>query len=113
MKILTAVNAVMDACSQGRNSPTLEQAVNFLSDYTKSHFTHEEELQLEHKFPGYEEHRAWHQGFYEAFKKVNDKFLTEGSTKALTDEVNAKFSILLEHIRTMDVSLARYIQKNA
>ncbi len=77
----------------------------------KTHFAHEEALQQKCKYPDYAEHRAWHQSFLKDFAQVSAKLKAEGATVSLVAEVNGKLGQVLTHIRTMDLALARFMQK--
>ncbi len=111
-QLIAAAAALLEACSQGKGRQELDSAVAFLSDYTKTHFAHEEALQQKYKYPEYAEHRAWHQSFLKDFAQVAAKLKTDGATISMVAEVNGKLGQVLTHIRTMDLALARFIHKS-
>jgi len=108
-QLIKAASELMEACGQGRGRQEIGHAVEFLSNYTKTHFTHEEELQQKFRFPGYAAHRSWHQSYIREIEAVMEKLKTEGPTIAVVAEVNMKLSQLLTHIKTADLKLAQYI----
>ncbi len=42
-RLLKAANELVEACSKGKGRDELVRATDFLSYYTKTHFSHEEE----------------------------------------------------------------------
>jgi len=109
-QLIKAADDLVTACSQGRGRQEIAQAVDFLSNYTKTHFEHEEGLQVKNKYPDYPSHRNWHQGYIREIENVASKIKTEGGTIALVAEVNTKVSQLITHIKTFDKKLAQYLQ---
>ncbi|MGI5978698.1 MAG: bacteriohemerythrin [Oscillospiraceae bacterium] len=109
-KLIKAADDLVEACSQGKGRQVIEDAVVFLVNYTKTHFAHEEELQQKSKFPAYQAHRAWHQGYIKKIEGVAAKLKSDGATIAMVAEVNAAVSELITHIKTMDVKIAQHIK---
>ncbi|MGI5984878.1 MAG: hemerythrin family protein [Clostridiales bacterium] len=111
-QLVKAADELVEACGQGKGRQEVGKAVEFLSNYTKTHFAHEEELQLKYKYPDYAAHKSWHQSFLKEFEDVAAKLKAEGATIALVADVNAKVSKLITHIKTLDLKLAQYIQSS-
>ena len=109
-KLIKAADDLVEACSQGKGRQVIEDAVAFLVNYTKTHFAHEEELQQKSKFPAYQAHRAWHQGYIKKIEGVAADLKAQGATIAIVAEVNASISELITHIKTMDVKIAQHIK---
>ena len=109
-KLIDAINQLLDACNKGKGRQELHAAVDFLTSYTRTHFSHEEALQLKHKYPIYPQHKVFHTSYLAQMDAVSANLKSEGPTIAMLGEVNAKVSILLSHIRRDDVQLAAYIK---
>ncbi len=109
-QLIKAADDLVTACGQGKGRQELGSAVEFLSNYTKTHFAHEEELQRKYNYPDYAVHRNWHQAFVKEIEIVLNKLKSEGPTIALVGEVNTKISQLILHIKTFDLKLAQFIQ---
>jgi hemerythrin len=109
-QLVKAANDLVEACGQGKGRQELGNAVEFLSNYTKTHFAHEEELQRKYAYPEYTAHRSWHQAFIREIETVLNKLKSEGATISLVGEVNTKISQLILHIKTADLKLAQFIQ---
>ena len=111
-QLIKAADELLEACSQGKGRQEIGRAVEFLSNYTKTHFAHEEQLQVKFKFPDYIVHKNWHIDFMKEIEGVAEKMKAEGATIGLVAAVNNKISQLLRHIRTDDLKLAQFIQSN-
>ncbi len=109
-QLIKAADALIDACGQGKGRQELAGAINFLSNYTKTHFSHEEALMTECKFPDYAMHKSWHQGFIVQIETVSGKLKAEGATISLVAEVNMKLGQLITHIKTLDTKLAQFLK---
>lgn len=109
-QLVKAADELVTACSQGKGRQEIGKALEFLSNYTKTHFAHEEELQVKCKYPDYSTHRNWHQSFIKEIESVAAKLKAEGANIALVAEVNTKVSQLITHIKTFDLKLAQFIQ---
>lgn len=109
-KLIRAADDLVEACSQGKGRQVINDAVEFLLNYTKTHFTHEEGLQQQYKFPAYPAHRTWHQGYIRKMEGVAAKLKAEGPTISIVAEVNTRVSELITHIKTMDLKLAQFIR---
>ncbi len=104
------INTVLEATDNGRGKETLLLAVNELDDYVKTHFAHEEELQIACNYPEYETHKKWHTYYINEIAKMKDAFLNDGENELLVSNLNKKAVEVISHIRTMDRKLAEYIR---
>lgn len=111
-KLIKTADDIMVNITKGQGKESLDKAVKFLSDYTKTHFKHEEQLQEQCKFPDIQTHKAWHRNFEKELQLVAEKITKQGTSSVIVIELTRKFSALLNHIRTKDKALAEYIAKN-
>lgn len=112
-RLLKAANDLVEACNKGKGREEIARATDFLSSYTNTHFAHEEELMKKHAYPEYDTHRKWHIAYIKEIETVAVKIKEQGPTVAVLAEVNTKLGVLLNHIRTMDLKLAKHIQASA
>ena len=83
----------------------------FLGDYVKTHFATEEQLQIQHNYPGYRAHKAEHDGFIDDLRKLEDQLRNEGSTFVLVIQTNQTIvDWLIRHISGTDKELANYLR---
>ena len=110
-RLLKAANDLVESCSKGRGREEMVRALEFLSFYTKSHFEHEEELMRKHGFPeaDFKEHRQWHQGYMQQVEMLSERLLRDGPTISVMADVNTRFGNLVNHIRSLDLKLSKFI----
>ncbi|MEA4894481.1 MAG: hemerythrin family protein [Oscillospiraceae bacterium] len=112
-KLIKAADDLVAACAAGKGRQELGGAVDFLLNYTRTHFSHEEDLMLRYKYPGYNGQISWHRPYVSAIEEVSKKLKEQGANIALVAEVNLKVSELITHIKTMDVHLAKFLNSQA
>lgn len=112
-QLVKAADELVSACLLGKGRQEIGNSIEFLSNYTKTHFAHEEELQVKYKFPEYSAHKSWHQGFIKDIENITAKLKAEGANIAVVAEVNLKVTQLITHIRTLDLKLAQFIQSSS
>lgn len=110
-ELIRAINDLLDACSKGKGRAELEKTVEFLSSYTKTHFTHEEVLQRKYGYPDYKNHKEYHKYFIEQVENIHKKLLVSGANVALVGEINSKVgNWIINHIKREDVKVAKHIK---
>jgi len=113
-ELIKAINDLLDACSKGKGRAELEKTVKFLSSYTKTHFAHEEVLQMKYNYPDYNNHKKYHKHFVEQVENIHKKLLTEGSNIVLVGEINSKVgNWIISHIKREDVKVAQHIKNKS
>lgn len=111
--LIKNINDLFDACSKGAGRAKVAESAKFLSDYTKTHFSHEEQLQVKHKYPKYSEHQKWHKDFSLKIEPELAKLKTGEPTIATVAQINTLIGLLVSHIKSADVALAKYIKENS
>ncbi|WP_434797293.1 bacteriohemerythrin [Terrisporobacter vanillatitrophus] len=113
-ELIKAINDLFEACSKGKGRAELEKTVKFLSSYTKTHFAHEEVLQVKYNYPDYNNHKKYHKHFVEQVENIHKKLLAEGSNIALIGEINSKVgNWIISHIKREDVKVAQHIKNQS
>ncbi len=110
-QLFTAVNSLMDACSQGQGRGQIQQTITFLSNYVVKHFGDEERLQVQSSYPGYAAHKQFHEGYRRQLVEVSQELMQAGPTVKALGDLNRVVAVLVSHIRTEDKRLARHIQE--
>lgn len=110
-ELIEAINKLLEACSKGQGRAEIEKTTKFLSDYTAKHFSDEEKLQLQFKYPDYKNHKQYHEGFKQVVRDISGQLTKEGPTVVLVGKVNASIGgWLLNHIKKEDVKVAAHIK---
>ncbi len=111
--LIQAVDDVMQNISQGKGKEQLNSTVDFLNNYTKKHFSHEEDLQAHCNYPAKANHKVWHTSFISKLTTISNKLKTEGENSLIVIELTQIISSLITHIKTEDKKLADYIKSVA
>ena len=110
-ELIQACNNLLAACAAGTVKEKLSQTVDFLKQYTQTHFRHEEGLQIESGYPDYENHKKYHEALMNMVDDLSNRLKIEGPTLQLMGEINKQLGIwLINHIKTEDTKVARHIQ---
>lgn len=112
-KIFDEVNTLLDACSKGKGRENLSSLGEFLVEYVTKHFSDEEDLQKQSKYPEYTEHHKFHEWYKQKLGDAIIKLEQEGPTINSLGEINYMVSVLVKHIRETDRKLAQWIQNGA
>lgn len=109
--IINAINALLDACSQGKGRNELEPTLKFLQDYVVKHFNDEEKLQLKYNYPEYKAHKEKHEAFKKVVIEIVDEFNKSGASIQLVAKVNSSIAgWLITHIKSEDKKVAIHIK---
>ncbi len=110
-QLIQAVNRLLEACASGKGGEELSGTIDFLTQYTMTHFRHEEALQLQYGYPDYASHKRYHETFIKVVENLASRLKEEGATAQLLMEINKQMAgWLLNHIKTEDTRVARHIQ---
>ena len=109
-ELLNAVNRLLDACAQGKGRTALEPTLKFLLDYVNKHFAHEEQLQTRSKYPGYTEHKAFHEGYKKKLSEIAAAIPAAGPGIGDVAALNKHVGVLVTHIKTDDRKLGAFLK---
>jgi hemerythrin-like metal-binding protein len=110
-QLFDAVNRLIDAIEAGHGAAELRKSLDFLVEYTATHFADEEAIQRQYRYPDFENHYRIH----EAFKKLAAEMAGElehyGTSTALVKEVKRRFGDwLVTHIKGQDSRIGEFIR---
>lgn len=110
-ELFRRVNELMEACAKGKGKEQVLKTSNFLSEYVVMHFGDEEKIMREKNYPGYEAHKAQHDGFVKRFAEIKEKLGQTGPTVDLVIKMN-NFLVdwLFNHIKKTDKALGAYLK---
>lgn len=109
-ELIRAINNLITACSAGNGRNELNRTMDFLEQYTKTHFQHEQTLQLQSGYPDYANHKKYHEGFIKVVDNLSARLKSEGASIMLVGEINRQLAgWLVNHIKNEDVKVARHI----
>lgn len=108
--LIKAADDVIQRIATGEGKESVEKTILFLSDYTVTHFAHEEVLQAESKYPDIVAHKEWHKTFVKNLQETASNIIKDGATSLMVIELTKRISVLLNHIRTEDKKIANHIK---
>lgn len=86
----------------------------FLREYAKEHFSTEESIMVEIKYPEYESHHQEHLYFLRYVDELYTQLKTKGFSPQLAREVNYyTIEWFIEHIRLTDMKLVKFVQQQS
>lgn len=107
--LLAAMNQLHEAADQGQDKAEIAKILNFLRDYTVTHFSMEEALMLRHQYPGASAHFAAHA---DLVLRVSDFIADYRVGKVVGVEAMLAFlqTWLMEHIQISDKALGGFLR---
>ncbi|AEE95232.1 bacteriohemerythrin [Mahella australiensis] len=110
-ELFSRVNALLDACNQGKGKQVVGEIIDFLGDYVVTHFGAEERYMQQYGYPDYDAHKAMHDGFIDSFSELKKKFESEGPGIQLVLLTNRTVvDWLINHIGNTDKALGGFLK---
>ena len=108
--LIEATNNLYDACKQGKGREKVLEMLDFLANYTVTHFRDEEGLQSKSGYPGYEAHKKLHAAFVKDFLALKKEVVDNGATITSVSKVYGFVSNwLVVHIKYEDTKIGKFI----
>jgi len=109
-ELFTRINALLEACSQGKGKVEVANVIDFLEGYVITHFAEEERYMIKNSYPAYIAHKAQHAEFMDNFAKLKTSFREEGPGVHIVVTTNRiVVEWLRTHIRKLDKALAEFL----
>lgn len=109
-----AAHRLYDGILNCEGETVVEDSVAFLKDYADKHFRAEEAFMEKHGYPGLEQHKKLHTGFFEVLDMLVDDFEVFGPSQHLADRaLEISQDWLIHHIAEEDAQYAMYVRKQA
>jgi len=110
-RIFALVSDLVRFCEEGSDTAKLSNTLGFLVKHTIEHFSDEEALQIEYKYPDHENHKQKHNEFKETIDELVQRFEKTGSSEELSRNVN-KILVrwLVTHIQQEDKKISEHIR---
>ncbi len=109
LTLIETVDELYEAMQSGKGKEEVKGVVNFLQNYVRIHFKHEETLQVEYSYPDLEAHKVMHKEFV---KEVASLALLIEEDTSTTNAMKVTYFCmewLKQHIGVEDRKLAAYI----
>jgi hemerythrin len=103
----------LDDVTTGRGdiTPKVLQAIQFLEDYAKTHFSYEESYFINHNFPESDLHQEFHNTFIRTIAGMRKELEMSGATVRLANDIS-RFTAdwLMTHVRGVDHRYVVFIE---
>ncbi len=110
-KFIEIVNELHDAAKEGKAKEKINEVIEFLGDYTVTHFATEEKLMDKYSYPDSAAHKAQHKAFIEVFKKFKSDLSSGKASLSLVLEIKTKiYDWLINHIKNTDKKFGAFLQ---
>jgi len=109
--LFDTLNELNTALAEGHGASAMNDVLNKLVDYTKTHFSSEEMLMERYNFPGLATHRVEHEAFVRNVGKYLDDF-HKGKTGVPVALLLFLQSWLKEHILKTDKAYGSYLNEH-
>ncbi|MDR3625341.1 MAG: bacteriohemerythrin [Ignavibacteriaceae bacterium] len=109
-KLFDLINDLHDAMKAGKGKDILEKVLKELTAYTEFHFSSEEILMQNCKYPDYKQHKVKHDEFTQKVKEFEQKYL-DGSFLLSQEIVQYLIDWLTKHIKESDKQYSMFVIK--
>lgn len=109
-KLFEILNRLHASVVEGKEQSELIDILDQLIEYTVEHFETEEELFLDHGFPGYEEHKAAHDQLTATAVELQGK-LKGGSATLSFEVLDFLHDWLMDHTLGLDKEMGPYLNE--
>jgi hemerythrin len=110
-ELFKRINALLEACRQGKGRAEVNKVVQFLDDYVVTHFSEEENYMQKYHYPNYAHHKAQHLEFMETFAELRRQIKHEGAGVHLLVKTNHMIvQWLVNHICKVDRALGTFLK---
>jgi hemerythrin-like metal-binding protein len=111
-QLFDAVNSLIDAIDEGKGEEEVQKAVDFLVNYTATHFAEEEAIQQACGYPDFENHHKIHEAFKKLAIEMAGQMASFDADVYLIKEVKRRFGDwLVTHITGQDSRIGDHIRK--
>jgi hemerythrin len=112
-RLISILSEFIDACKSNKGIDELEKSLDFLVDYTVTHFSAEEAIQLKCNYPGYPEHKKIHEEFKAKVAGIVEDFKKEGPTFKMVGTFNFEVGVwVMDHIAKEDKKIGIWFTKS-
>ena len=107
---LRTIKKIQKAFMVGMDKEILKRLLEELYKYADFHFTSEENVMLENKYPEYESHKKQHDELIQTLANTINFFDIERIDKKQLNSFLIQWFV--EHTTTIDIKLGKYLQTN-
>jgi hemerythrin len=111
-KWIERLHEVESAIKSRRGMQQIVSTLDFLSEYTRFHFSTEEQYMVQTGYPELENHRAKHEELKKTLGNLIEDFKEDGVTEKISEAVGTFLgNWLKDHIRVVDQVFAAFLKE--
>jgi hemerythrin len=111
-KWIERLNEVESAIKARRGMQQIVSTLDFLSEYTRFHFSTEEQYMVQTGYPELENHMAKHEELRKTLGNLIEDFKEDGITEKISEAVGTFLgNWLKDHIRVVDQVFAAFLKE--
>lgn len=104
-------NALFDACSQGKGRAYISELLDFLTDYTHTHFRDEESYMQKINYPRYSIQKKLHTDFIAQLNNLKkDLNASQGNLAVVISANTLVLNWFTNHISTEDKQIGEFVK---
>jgi hemerythrin-like metal-binding protein len=107
--LIGLINQLYDAMSEGRGEELFGTILVTLKEYTVSHFSREEALMKEHKYPDYENHKGYHHKLITNLNEFTARYALDKSSVTASEIEQFLQGWLINHIKKADFAYIPFL----
>lgn len=108
-KLLGLINQLQAAAHYQTDDEMVEEILNQLVDYTKYHFSREEDMMKDSEYPDFDAHKQQHEEMIAQVSKFIDEYRVDG-TRTIEEVAIYLKTWLVNHINGTDQKYAPYLK---
>ena len=113
-ELLKRFNKLQEACRAGREKEEVRHLFDFLDHYVLQHFTDEERIMLDYRYPDIMEHQQEHLELITKLRKLKRQMHEYSISSSIVSEMTQTlFDWIVTHIQNTDVRLGRYLAEKS
>ena len=109
-KIIKILNQILALHQNGKNEKEIEDILSNLTEYIKEHFRTEEELMLEHHYPGYDKQKQEHNQFIDRLFGFHKEYLKSRRLTTI-NLFNFVWDWFSQHILNLDKQYGPFLKE--
>lgn len=110
--IIENFEKLSEAAQQGKSMDIVEELAVFLFDYARMHFTTEDKIMVEYRYPKIEIQRHEHGEFTRDANELKRKIEQDGASKEVAIEATGKLlRWIINHIKKHDREMVAYVKE--
>ena len=109
-KLVDILNRLYDAMSQGQGHKVMADLLIELNNFTKIHFSHEEDIMKKYNYSGFPEQKKAHEEFVSKINETQTQY-DSGAISLSLPIFNFLISWIQNHIQKMDRGYSEFLIK--